>query len=119
MMAAIGSAVSDLQEAHALVTPAMLVLFVPMILFVPVSQSPNGVLAVVTSYIPLLTPFVMILRVTAAEPIPLWQIISATAVGFIGVFLMVWMAARIFRVGVLMTGKPPSPMELIKWMRYT
>lgn len=119
MMAAIGSAVSDLQEAHALVTPAMLVLFVPMILFIPISQSPNGALAVVTSYIPILTPFVMILRVTSAEPIPMWQIISATAVGFFGVFLMVWMAARIFRVGVLMTGKPPSPMELIKWLRYS
>lgn len=119
IMAAIGSAVSDLQEAHALITPAMLVLFLPMVLFMPVSQSPNGVLAVVTSYIPVLTPFVMIIRVTSAEAIPMWQIISATAFGFFGVLLMVWMAARIFRVGVLMTGKPPSPMELIKWLRYS
>ncbi len=119
IMAAIGSAVSDLQEAHSLVTPAMLVLFVPMILFVPVSQSPNGILAVVTSYIPVLTPFVMILRVTSAEAIPLIQILTATAVGFLGVFIMVWMAARIFRIGVLMTGKPPSPMELLKWLRYS
>jgi ABC-2 type transport system permease protein len=119
IMAAIGSAVSDLQEAHALITPAMLVLFLPMVLFMPVSQSPNGVLAVVTSYIPVLTPFVMIIRVTSAEAIPMWQVISATAFGFFGVLLMVWMAARIFRVGVLMTGKPPSPMELIKWLRYS
>lgn len=119
IMAAIGSAVSDLQEANALITPAMLVLFLPMVLFVPISQSPNGVLAVVTSYIPMLTPFVMIIRVTSAEPISPFQIVSATAVGLLGVVVMVWLAARIFRVGVLMTGKPPSPMELIKWLRYT
>lgn len=119
VMAAIGSAVSDLQEAHALITPAMLILFIPMILFVPVTQSPNGMLAVVTSFIPPLTPYVMIIRVTAAEPVPFWQIIATTGLGFVGVILTVWLAARIFRVGVLMYGKPPSPLELIKWLRYS
>jgi ABC-2 type transport system permease protein len=119
MMAGIGSAVSDLQEAHALVTPAMLVLFVPMILFVPVSQSPNGILAVVTSFIPVFTPFVMIIRVTASEPIPGWHIPASMVVGGIGVVAMIWLCARIFRVGVLMYGKPPSPLELIKWLRYS
>jgi ABC-2 type transport system permease protein len=119
MMAAIGSAVSDLQEAHALITPAMLLLFVPMILFVPVSADPNGTLAVVTSFIPIFTPFVMIIRVTATDPPGLGQILASLAVGYAGVLLMVWMAARIFRVGVLMYGKPPSPLEMLKWMRYS
>lgn len=119
MMAAVGSAVSDLQEAHAIITPAMMVLFLPMILFVPVSQSPNGMLAVITSFIPLLTPFVMIIRVTAAEPVPLWQIVLSMVVGFGGVAAMIWMAGRIFRIGVLMYGKPPSLLELLKWMRYS
>jgi ABC-2 type transport system permease protein len=119
MMAGIGSAVSDLQEAHALITPAMLVLFVPMILFMPVSQNPNGLLAVITSFIPIFTPFVMIIRVTASEPIPFWHIPLSFAVGAIGVVGSIWLCARIFRVGVLMYGKPPSPLELIKWLRYS
>jgi ABC-2 type transport system permease protein len=119
MMAGIGSAVSDLQEAHALVTPAMLVLFIPMILFIPVSQSPNGLLAVVTSFIPVFTPFVMIIRVTASEPIAFWHIPASFIVGALGVVAMIWLAARIFRVGVLMYGKPPSPLELVRWLRYS
>lgn len=117
IMASIGSAVSDLQEAHALLTPAMLVLMLPMILFIPVSQNPNGTLAVVTSFLPPLSPFVMILRVTAAEAPPTSQIVASMIVGFAGVFAMIWMCAKIFRVGVLMHGKPPSPMELLRWMR--
>ncbi len=119
MMASIGSAVSDLQEAHALITPAMLLLMVPWILFIPVSQNPNGTIATVTSFIPPLTPFVMIMRVTASEPAPFVQILATMVVGWGGAIVMMWLCARIFRVGVLMTGKPPSPLELLRWLRYS
>lgn len=119
IMAGIGSVVSDLQEAHALLTPAILILMIPMVLFMPVSQNPNGALATVTTFIPPLTPFVMIIRVTASETPPVWQTIAAILVGTIGVVVMVWMCARIFRIGVLMQGKPPSPLELLRWLRYS
>ncbi|TVQ53840.1 MAG: ABC transporter permease [Phycisphaerales bacterium] len=119
MMASIGSAVSDLQEAHALLTPAMLLLMVPWILFMPVSQNPNGTIATVTSFIPPLTPFVMVMRVTSSEPPATLQIIATMVVGWGGAIVMMWLCARIFRVGVLMTGKPPSPLELIRWLRYS
>lgn len=119
IMAAIGSAVNELREAQALMTPAMLLLMIPMMLWLPISDSPNGMLATVTSFIPPLIPFVMILRVTGSEPIPAWQIIASLIVGYGSMFAMIWMAAKIFRVGVLMYGKPPSPVELIKWLRYS
>lgn len=119
IMAAIGSAVSDLREAQALITPAMLLLMVPLMLWLPISDNPNGLLATITSFIPPLTPFVMILRVSGAtEPVPAWQIIASIVFGFIAVGAMLWIAARIFRVGVLMQGKPPSPMELLRWASY-
>ena len=51
-------------------------------------------------------------------PVPLWQIPASIGWGYICVFIMIWGAARIFRVGVLMTGKPPSPLQLLKWIRY-
>jgi ABC-2 type transport system permease protein len=58
----------------------------------------------------------MILRLTAAtEPVPLWQIVAATAWGVVCAAGLLWLAARIFRVGVLMQGKPPTPRELLKW----
>jgi ABC-type Na+ efflux pump permease subunit len=118
IMAAIGSAVNELREAQSLMTPAMLLLMIPLMLWLPISDSPNGTLATVTSFIPPLIPFVMILRVTGGEPIAQWQIIASLVIGFGSMFAMIWMAAKIFRIGVLMYGKPPSPLELIKWLRY-
>lgn len=118
IMAAVGSAVSDLREAQALVTPAMLVLMLPMILWLPISDSPNGMLATVTSFLPPAIPFVMMLRLAGTEPIPVWQVALSILIGYGSMFVMLWGGARIFRVGVLMQGKPPSLWELLKWVRY-
>lgn len=118
IMAAVGSAVSDLREAQALVTPAMLVLMVPMVLWLPISDSPNGMLATVTSFVPPAIPFVMMLRLGGTETIPIWQVVLSILVGFLSTGVMLWAGARIFRVGVLMQGKPPTPIELLKWVRY-
>ena len=116
MMSAVGSAVSDLREAQSLVGPVMMVLVVPLMLWMPIVQNPNGMLATVAGFVPPAIPFVMILRLTAAtEPIPLWQTIASIAWGFACAWGMLWLAARIFRVGVLMQGKPPTPRELIRW----
>jgi ABC-2 type transport system permease protein len=118
MMASVGSAVNDLREAQSLVTPAMLVLMVPLILWLPISEQPNGVLATVMSFVPPAIPFVMILRVTASsEPIAAWQVAASIVWGFAWVGVFVWAGAKVFRVGVLMQGKPPTPKELLKWIR--
>ena len=49
--------------------------------------------------------------------VPAWQLLLATTIGIGSVLAIVWAAARIFRVGVLMQGKPPSPIELLRWIR--
>lgn len=116
LMVAIGSAVSDLREAQSLVGPVMILLIIPIMLWLPISESPNGMLATIASFVPPGMPFIMILRVTAAnEPVPLWQIIASLIWGYGAMFGMLWLGARIFRVGVLMQGKPPTPKELLKW----
>ncbi|MSR18489.1 MAG: ABC transporter permease [Phycisphaerales bacterium] len=118
LMAAIGSAVSDLREAQSLVGPAMIILMIPLMLWLPITENPNGLFSTVCSFVPLLTPFVMILRTAGAiEPVPTWQIAAALLWGAFTTLAMMWMAARIFRVGVLMQGKPPSPLELLRWIR--
>jgi ABC-type Na+ efflux pump permease subunit len=118
IMAGVGSAVSDLREAQSLVGPAMLALMVPLILWMPIVEYPNGGLAVAFSFIPPASPFVMVLRLTAAnEPIPVWQSILALVVASGSVAALVWAGARIFRVGVLMQGKTPTPRELLRWIR--
>lgn len=118
LLAAVGSAVTELRDAQSLMGPVMLVMVVPLILWLPISEDPNGLLATVASFVPPLTPFVMILRTTgSAEPVAAWQIAATIVWGAATTVGMVWLAARIFRVGVLMQGKPPTPLELLRWVR--
>ncbi len=119
LMAAVGSAVTEIREANTLVTPVMMLLFIPWMLWMPITQSPNGAVATVCSFIPPMSPFAMILRHVAEEEIPMWQYPVSIIWGYICVLGMVWFAAKIFRVGVLMYGKPPSLLQLIKWARYS
>jgi ABC-2 type transport system permease protein len=118
IFAAVGSAVSDIREANILITPVMIVMMVPFMLWLPISNSPNGTLATVCSFLPPVIPFAMILRLSAEETVPMWQIPATMIWGYLCVLGMVWMAAKIFRIGVLMYGKPPNPLELVKWLRY-
>ncbi len=118
MMASVGSAVNDMREAQSLVGPVMVILIVPLMLWLPISEQPNGMLATIMSFVPPAIPFVMILRVTASsEPIAAWQIAASIVWGFTCAFGFLWMGTKIFRVGVLMQGKPPTPRELLKWIR--
>lgn len=116
MMAAAGSAVNDLREVQTLAGPIMTVMVVPLLLWTPIVEHPNGMLATVTSFVPTLTPFIMVVRCAAAtDPVPAWQIAASLAWGFAVMVVAFWLAARIFRVGVLMQGKPPTPRELLRW----
>ena len=118
IMVSLGSAVSDLREAQSLIGPAMILLTLPLILWFPIVENPNGTLATVCSFIPPAAPFVMILRLTGAnEPVPLVQALLAMFVSAATVVAILWAGARVFRVGVLMQGKPPSPMELLRWIK--
>jgi ABC-2 type transport system permease protein len=117
-MAAVGSAVSDIREANTLFTPVMILLMLLWGLWWPISNDPNGAIATAFSFIPPAIPFAMVLRLAADEPVPLWQVPATILWGYVCVVLMVRGAARIFRVGVLMYGKPPSLLELAKWVRY-
>jgi ABC-2 type transport system permease protein len=119
IMAGIGSAVSDVTEAQSLMGPAMLVLMLPLLLIPVVTEDPNGTVGVVASFIPPLSPYVMVLRIAASpEPLPLLEVLLALVWAIACAAGMVWAAGRIFRVGVLMQGKPPSPLQLLRWIRY-
>lgn len=118
IMAAIGSAVSDIHEAQSLMGPIMMILIIPMLLIMPISMNPNSTLATTLSFIPPMSPFVMVMRVAAStEPLPSWQIALSIALGLISVCFATWAAAKIFRIGVLLYGKPPNFATLVKWIR--
>ena len=118
VMAAIGSAVSTVHEANALLMPVMVLLLVPLGLWFPISQDPNGWVATVFSFVPPVMPFVLVLRIAAdagAGGVPAWQIAVTLVWGLAAIVGMVWVASRVFRVGLLMEGKPPSLSEIVRW----
>jgi ABC-2 type transport system permease protein len=120
LMAAIGSAVNELSEAQTFMAPVMIIMVLPMLLWAPIAENPDGTLATVSSMLPPILPFAMVMRIGAAtEPIPIWQMLLSTGLGIMSVAVLVWAASRIFRVGILMQGKPPSPLELLRWIRQT
>lgn len=117
LMAAIGSAVTEIREAQSLMMPVMMILIIPMILWPAIARNPNSTFAVVMSMIPPINPFVMVIRMGAPEPIPTWQIVASIAIGIAAVFFAIWATAKIFRIGILMYGKPPNLRTLIRWVR--
>lgn len=117
LMAAIGAAVNDLREAQSLMTPVMLMMIMPYIFFIPVIRAPNSLFSTITSFIPPISPFIMIMRVSSTDPPPTWQVLLAIVINAIAVVGFLWLAAKVFRVGLLMFGKPPNLRTLFKWIR--
>ena len=117
LMAAIGASVNELREAQTLMTPLALVMMVPWLLWLPISRNPDSMLAVVTSFLPPVNTFAMLLRLTSNSPPPFWQVALSLAIGVASVYAALWFAGKIFRIGLLMHGKPPNLRTLIRWAR--
>lgn len=112
---AIGSVTNSLKEAQNMLMPMFLILMVPLFVMIPIGEDPNGALAKFLSYVPLYTPFIMMNR--AAGPPSTMEYITTGILLVVSVVGAFWAAGKIFRVGVLMTGKPPRLREILKWLR--
>jgi ABC-2 type transport system permease protein len=97
--------------------PLMLSMMLPWILWWPIVQNPSSTLALVVSFVPPVNSFGMLLRVASSTPPPAWQVWLSIGFGVVGVFGALWVAAKVFRVGILMFGKPPDLRTLIRWLR--
>ncbi len=117
LFVAVGSACNTIKEAQNLMAPLSMLLAVPLILSMVTLQDPNGKLATIASFIPPFTPFVMMTRVASVPPPPVWQIPATLGLLAISTWLAVRLAARVFRVGILLYGQPPSIKELWRWIR--
>lgn len=117
LMAAIGAAVNELREAQSLLMPVVMTMMVPWLLWLPITRDPNSLFATVLSFVPPLNSFVILLRMTSTTPPPLWQVWLSILIGAASVYGAIWFAAKVFRVGLLMHGKPPDLRTLIRWVR--
>lgn len=115
--AAIGAAVdseTDTQQfMFPLILPLMLGIYVG---FFSVIENPHGVISTVFSMIPLTSPIVMLMRIPFG--VPWWELVLSIAILILSIAGTVWVAAKIYRVGILMYGKKPGYKELYKWLKY-
>lgn len=115
MYCAVGSLCNTIQEAQSLALPLMLLPMMSFLLVVPVTNDPNGLVATVTSWIPPLTPGVMLNRM--ADPPGIATIVGTTALMVASVWYALRLSGRIFENGILRTGKPPSLRQLPSLLR--
>ncbi len=127
IFALIGSIVNSEKEAQSFVMPVAMIIILPIIIGINIIQEPHSTLAVTLSLIPFLTPTMMMMRVVFLAPsltsYSLFSgIIGEALLGFVLVVItlvgMVWLTAKIFRIGILMYGKRPTLPEIIKWVKY-
>jgi ABC-2 type transport system permease protein len=114
--ALIGSVVTSQEESQQFVLLAVFPLLTAFYLVFPVLRSPDSGVAFWASMIPLTSPVVMLVRIVTQTP-PFWQILLSLAVGFATVVLLMWLAARIYRIGMLMYGKRATIPEIMRWVR--
>ncbi len=117
LYAAIGSLVNSEKEAQQLVMPVTMFLIVPIMLMIFIIRAPNSPIAVFLSFIPFFAPILMFLRITVLIP-PFGQIGASIVILILTILFMIWLTAKIYRVGILMYGKRPKFAEIVRWMRY-
>ena len=116
IFAAIGAAVDSEQDTQQFMTPVMVPIMIGYFFNLQIMKNPDSVIAVVSSLIPLTAPINMISRIAATE-VPMIQILGSLALMILTFIGLMWLAAKIYRVGILMYGKKPSYKELAKWIR--
>ena len=117
ILAGVGSVCNTIKETQSLMMPITLVFVIPMIAWLRLAQEPNGALARVLSYVPPVTPMVMILRLSSGTAIWMGEVVLSILVLIAGVLATVWAAAKVFRTGILLYGKRPGPREILRWLR--
>lgn len=114
--AAIGSAVDNIQDASQLQSFALVPIILGMVFAMTVLNDPNSPLALWLSFIPFTSPIVMMARLPFG--IASWEILVSLVILAVSTLFIIWMSAKIYRVGIFMYGKKPNIKDLIRWARY-
>lgn len=115
LFAAVGSAVDQEQDAAQLQAPITIPIIIPILVIFPVMNNPDVTWSVILSLIPFFSPILMIVRVAATD-VPYWQGALSILLQFLTFFGALWIASKIYRVGILKYGKKPTFKDLFKWI---
>lgn len=116
IFAAIGSAVDNQEDTQQFMAPVTIFMIFALYAGIYSMENPDGPLAFWCSMIPFTSPIVMMVRIPFE--IPLWEKLLSVALLYTSAIAIVWLSAKIYRVGILMYGKKPSIKEMVKWIKY-
>jgi ABC-type Na+ efflux pump permease subunit len=116
-IAAIGSAVTEIKEANNLMVPVWVVIMIPAFLMFFVGRHPDLLWVRLLSYVPFFTPFLMVNRIASVVPPGPVELAASLVLMAASCWGATWLAARVFRVGILLYGKAATPRELWRWLR--
>lgn len=116
MYAAVGASVDQAQDAQQLTTPITIPIIFAFLILTMVMNDPNSPVVVWCSMIPFTSPIVMMGRIPSG--IATWEIILSLVLLYSTFVVMVWVAGKIYRVGIFMHGKKPSFKDLYRWLKY-
>jgi len=116
LFAVVGASVTADSEAQQAQQPVMMLLVFSLIVSFAALNDPSGQLAIVTSMIPFSSPIIMPVRVATSD-VPTSQLTLSLAISAVSSLLVVWVSARVYRIGILMYGKRPNMKELWRWAR--
>ena len=112
----VGSMVTTTQEGGQMAMPVIFLLVAGLYMAFPVIRSPNSSFAFWVSMVPFFSPTTMLVRIVSQTP-PAWQIVLSLLIGYATVVLLLWLAGRIYRVGMLMYGKKATIPEVWRWVK--
>lgn len=116
LYAAVGAMCSTDEEAQQAQFPVIMLLVVPIVFVTGVIQDPDSTLSVGLSFVPFFTPILMFARAVAGGAAA-WEVAASAVLMAVTVVAIAWLAGRIYKVGILMTGKRPTLPELVRWVR--
>ena len=117
LYAALGAAAEDEQNLGQLSWPLIIFLVIPMVMISTLVMNPRSFFTLFLSYFPLTSPMVMFIRVMVDMP-SIWELLLCFAILLAAIISAVWFSAKIFRVGILLTGKKHSLKEILRWVRH-
>ncbi|MEW6209096.1 MAG: ABC transporter permease [Acidobacteriota bacterium] len=117
LYALVGAMVSNDEDGQQVQFPLMIAILVAPLVSMFVWRNPDSAAATVASLIPFFSPFAMFFRIASGQP-PFWQIALSIALMIVAIPVVVWLAAKFYRVGALMYGKRPTLAEMAKWLKY-
>jgi ABC-2 type transport system permease protein len=113
----VGAVAPSDQDAQQMISPVTFIMMMPIIIEFAIINDPGATWVRALSMIPPFSPSIMVMRMTFS-PVPIWEPIVSALILIVTIAGAIWFASRVFRVGILMTGKRPTLPEIMKWVRY-